>query len=64
MFGMLFAIDAVALDGELRVLAIRRDLRPWRAAVFGERTKCVLELPGGKSLRLGMTVGDVLTMEQ
>jgi uncharacterized membrane protein (UPF0127 family) len=56
---MRFAIDAVFLDGELRVVKIASDLRPWRAA--GSRgAKAVLELPAGESGRRGIRVGDRL----
>jgi hypothetical protein len=56
-FFMRFAIDAVFLDEELRVVAIAADLRPWRAA--GKRgARAVLELPAGECARRGLAVGD------
>jgi uncharacterized membrane protein (UPF0127 family) len=56
---MRFAIDAVFLDRELRVVKIASDLRPWRAA--GSRgAKAVLEIPAGEAGRRGLTVGDRL----
>jgi hypothetical protein len=56
-FFMRFAIDAVFLDDELRVVAIAADLRPWRAA--GKRgARAVLELPAGECARRGLAVGD------
>jgi len=46
MLFMRFPIDAVFCDRDLRVVAIRRDLRPWRfAAARGARV--VVELPAG-----------------
>ena len=58
---MRFAIDAVFLDRELRVVKIAADLRPWRAA--GARgSKSVLEIPAGEAARRGLTVGDRLTV--
>ncbi len=49
---MRFPIDAVFLDGDLRVV-------PWRAA--GSRgAKAVLELPAGEAKRRGLTAGDRL----
>jgi uncharacterized protein len=56
-FFMRFAIDAVFLDEELRVVAIAADLRPWRAA--GKRgARAVLELPAGECARRGLAIGD------
>ena len=56
-FFMRFAIDAVFLDEDLRVLRIAADLRPWRAS--GKRgAKAVLELPAGECARRGLEVGE------
>ena len=56
-FFMRFPIDVVFLDGELRVVEIAADLRPWRAA--GKRgARAVLELPAGECARRGLAVGD------
>jgi uncharacterized membrane protein (UPF0127 family) len=56
---MRFAIDAVFLDTDWRVLGISEDMRPWRAA--GRRgAKAVLELPAGESARRGLKTGDLL----
>jgi hypothetical protein len=57
MFFMRFPIDAVFLDGDLQVIHIAADLRPWRAA--GKRgAKAVLELTAGECERRGLAVGD------
>ena len=57
---MRFAIDAVFLDRDMRVVKIAADLKPWRAA--GARgAKSVVELPAGEAARRGLTVGDRLT---
>lgn len=56
---MRFAIDAVFLDRELRVVKIAADLKPWRMA--GSRgAKSVLEIPAGEAARRGLSVGDRL----
>jgi len=56
---MRFAIDAVFLDRDLRVVKIAADLKPWRAA--GSRgAKAVLEIPAGEAERRGLSVGDRL----
>ena len=56
---MRFAIDAVFLDGESRVVKVAADLQPWKVA--GARgSKAVLELPAGEAKRRGLSVGDRL----
>jgi uncharacterized membrane protein (UPF0127 family) len=56
---MRFAIDAVFLDRDWRVVAISDDVRPWRAA-SRRGAKAVLELPAGESARLRLAPGDQL----
>jgi uncharacterized membrane protein (UPF0127 family) len=59
---MRFAIDAVFLDRDMRVVKIAADLKPWRAA--GARgAKSCLEIAAGEAARLGLTVGDRLTVD-
>jgi uncharacterized protein len=56
---MRFAIDAVFLDRDLRVVKVASDLRPWRVA--GARgAKSVLEIAAGEAARRGISVGDRL----
>ena len=58
---MRFAIDAVFLDREHRIVKIAADLRPWRVA--GARgAKAVLEIPAGDAARRGLSVGDRLVV--
>jgi hypothetical protein len=56
---MRFAIDAVLLDSELRVLKLASDLGPWRTA-GARRARAVLELAAGEVERLGIEVDDQL----
>src|SRR5436190_23092621 len=59
---MRFAIDAVFLDRDMRVVKIAADLKPWRAA--GARgSKSVLEIPSGEAERRGLTVGALLAAD-
>jgi uncharacterized membrane protein (UPF0127 family) len=60
---MAFAIDVIALDGDLRVLAIRARLQPWRGVFFSAATRGVLELRAGQSGRASVCVGDQLAMQ-
>ena len=58
---MRFPIDAVFLDGDLRVVGVADDLRPWRIA--GRRgARAVLELAAGEAGRLGLRHGDRLSL--
>lgn len=58
---MCFPIDAVFLDRELRVLAVRRELGPWRVA--GQRgARAVLELAAGEAQRRDIRPGAQLRL--
>jgi uncharacterized membrane protein (UPF0127 family) len=60
MFFMRFAIDAVFCDRELRVLAVERDLRPWRTA-RARGAKVVVELAAGAAS--SVAAGDQLVLD-
>jgi uncharacterized protein len=61
MWFMRFPIDAVFLDPEERVLRVVEHLAPWRMA--GCRgAKAVVELPAGEAGRVGLAVGDRLSL--
>ena len=47
MFWMRFAIDALFLDREQRVVRVVRRLRPWRVVPYVRRARSVVELPAG-----------------
>jgi uncharacterized membrane protein (UPF0127 family) len=58
---MRFAIDAVFLDRDLRVVDVIPNLRPWRVA--GRRgVRAVLELPAGEASRRGIRPGERLVL--
>jgi uncharacterized protein len=59
---MRFAIDAVFLDGDMRVVKIAADLKPWRAAAARGAKSC-LEIAAGEAASRGLTVGDRLTVD-
>lgn len=46
---MRFPIDAVFLDGELRVLKVCADLKPWRFSPWVTGAASVLELSSGRA---------------
>lgn len=60
---MRFEIDALFLDGELRVLRVAPRLGPWRAAAK-RRARSVLELASGEAERLEIQVGDQLAIAE
>jgi uncharacterized protein len=58
---MRFAIDAIFLDEELRVVGIVPDLPPWRVAARAG-ARAVLELPAGESRSRGVREGERLVL--
>ena len=61
-FFMRFAIDALFLDQQGRVVAVREHLPPFRLAGC-RRARSVLELRAGESRRLGLTALQFLFWE-
>lgn len=60
-FFMKFAIDAVFLDKDSRVVALYHSLPPNRMTRISLKAVSVLELPAGV-LGEGVSVGDILTL--
>ena len=58
--GMKFSIDVVALNGERRVVALKKNLKPQRVALLFQGAKEVLELPAGRIDQAAIAIGDVL----
>lgn len=56
---MRFPIDVVFLDGDLRVLGIAADVRPWRLR-WRRGARQVLELPAGEAAARTIRAGDRL----
>lgn len=61
-FGMRFAIDALFLDGEGRVLQIREDLPPGSWASH-KGARYVLEIPAGQVRKKNIEVGDIINFK-
>jgi uncharacterized membrane protein (UPF0127 family) len=59
-FGMLFAIDVVALTRGLRVLRVWHRLRPFRVTCVSLKIHNVLEIGAGEISRCKIEVGDQL----
>jgi uncharacterized membrane protein (UPF0127 family) len=60
MLFMRFAIDAIFLDAENRVLRVAAELKPWRLAAC-RGAKAVVELAAGECARVGLRPGDRLS---
>jgi uncharacterized protein len=58
---MRFPIDAVFLDGNLRVVKLVEGLRPWRAA-SARHARATLELAAGEAAARGIQIGDRLEL--
>jgi uncharacterized protein len=58
--GMQFPIDIAVLDHDWRVIAIRRDMRPFRMTRVFWKAAAVLELPAGMLESTSTLVGDSL----
>jgi uncharacterized membrane protein (UPF0127 family) len=56
--GMSFPIDVLFLDDDLKVVATRENVAPWRATRFFRTATSVLELRAGSIRRSGVAVGN------
>ncbi len=63
MWFMRFAIDAVFVDRNRRVVRVAADLPPWRFAIFAKGARDVFEVPAGTAARTGTQAGDELLLE-
>jgi hypothetical protein len=61
-FGMLFPIDVVALDRNLCVVSLWRELPPFRVTTISTKFHSVLELAPGQIDLCGIRVGDRLAI--
>lgn len=58
--GMLFAIDAIFLDQELRIVRLIENLRPFRVTTPHLRARSVLEMAAHSVARFQLRTGDQL----
>jgi uncharacterized membrane protein (UPF0127 family) len=61
-WGMRFAIDVVVCRSDGKVVALATDLAPWRLGPPAVGRGVALELRAGAAARLGISVGDQLTL--
>lgn len=64
MFFMRFAIDAVFLDADRRVVRLFPHLPPWSATPRVKGARSVLELPAGAGEASGTLPGDLLEFDE
>jgi uncharacterized membrane protein (UPF0127 family) len=62
--GMLFSIDVVMLDKELKVVGLRELMRPYSITAPNFRAESVVELPPHTIFRSGTTLGDQFVIER
>lgn len=58
--GMLFAIDVIFLDQELRIVRLVENLRPFRVTLPQPQARSVLEMAAHSAARLQLKAGDQL----
>lgn len=58
MLFMRFAIDAVFLDKDRKILSIHKSLRPWTGLAICMKAYYVIELGEGEAERLGFKTGE------
>ena len=63
MWFMRFAIDAVFIDAQHRVVKAAERLHPWAFSIGARGARDVLELPAGTIARTGTQAGDELVIE-
>jgi uncharacterized protein len=62
-FGMRFAIDVIALDGQGRIVDLVAGMKPWRLRLPRAGCVGVLELPAGSIAASGTRLGDAVAFQ-
>ncbi len=62
MFFMLFALDLVFVDRDMKVVRIVRNVRPWKLAFGGPNAHSVFELAAGWLSEEAVGVGDKVVL--
>ena len=63
MFGMHFAIDALYLDEQQRVVQVVHRLGPWRIGPMDPGAEYVIEMPAGTLAPTQTMLGDCIAFE-
>ncbi len=62
MFFMRFAIDALFIDSNSKIVYIEKTIKPWRISRIVKNARSVLELPAGTAKATGSEPGDLLEL--
>lgn len=62
-FGMPYPIDAVFLNGQMKILRLAIRIAPWRIRIAPAQTRHVLELPAGRANALGLRPNTYICIE-
>ena len=60
---MSIPIDVLYVSEDHRVVGIDAEIKPWRIGRFYKDVHYVIELPAGTAARLGVDVGDQLSID-
>lgn len=60
---MRFAIDAVFMDMNYKVIYTKERIKPWRLTGFVKRAYITVELPEGTVKRKDISIGDILILK-
>jgi len=63
MFWMAYAIDAVFVDRDYKVVALVQAIKPWQVSKVYKNARACLELPVGTVAASQTSIGDVLNTE-
>lgn len=64
MVGMKYAIDALFMDKEMRVVAVVHSIAPGCFSKSYFRARCCLELPAGTLIQTGTCEGDQIRQQE
>lgn len=64
MFFMRYAIDAVFVGADGRVVKVVPDLKPWRIVLWARGARDCIELPVGAAAAAAIEVGDELRRDE
>lgn len=64
MFWMTYAIDAVFVDRDYKVVGLVQNIKPWAVSSIYKEAQACLELPSGTIAESLTVIGDVLNTEQ
>jgi uncharacterized membrane protein (UPF0127 family) len=61
--GMMFSIDVIGLDKQLKIIRLWSNLVPFRVTSVSTKVHSVIELPAGRIAQCGIQIGDLLKID-